>query len=92
MRWRGESAFSRPVRWLCALHGECVVPFAWGGVVAGGTTRLLRNAAVPELQVCAASGSTGYGVQSVWRAVALRFYCHSFSHFLAFMFQGDNLP
>ncbi len=51
MRWRGETAFSRPVRWLLALHGQTVVPAAWAGLRAGAATRLLRNADQPEAQV-----------------------------------------
>ncbi len=52
MRWRGDTAFSRPVRWLLALHGPTVVPFVWGGLQAGNTTRLLRNATPNEATVC----------------------------------------
>ena len=35
MRWRGDAAYSRPLRWLVALHGGEVVPFVYGGLVAG---------------------------------------------------------
>ncbi len=43
MRWNGSrEAFSRPVRWLVALHGEAVVPFAYAELVAGRETRGLR--------------------------------------------------
>ena len=43
MRWGaqeegGEQAFARPVRWLCALHGEEVIDFTLFGVRAGRTT------------------------------------------------------
>ena len=40
MRWdRSGVAFSRPLRWLLCLHGATVVPFAFGHVVSGRTTR-----------------------------------------------------
>ncbi len=32
MRWRGEAAFSRPLRWLVAMHGATVLPFVYGGL------------------------------------------------------------
>jgi glycyl-tRNA synthetase len=53
MRWDGfGTAYSRPMRWLLALHGATPIPFAYGGLQAAATTRVLRNAAQPELQVC----------------------------------------
>eukprot|EP00192_Tetraselmis_astigmatica_P002230 CAMPEP_0117679166 /NCGR_PEP_ID=MMETSP0804-20121206/17675_1 /TAXON_ID=1074897 /ORGANISM="Tetraselmis astigmatica, Strain CCMP880" /LENGTH=1066 /DNA_ID=CAMNT_0005488581 /DNA_START=94 /DNA_END=3295 /DNA_ORIENTATION=- len=55
MRWNGSLAFSRPVRWLLALHGACVVPVAMGPLAAGATTRLLRGAISPEQQVASAA-------------------------------------
>jgi glycyl-tRNA synthetase len=43
MRWDGNGVvFSRPIRWLLALHGEHVVPFEYAGLRAGRTTRGLR--------------------------------------------------
>jgi glycyl-tRNA synthetase len=43
MRWNSSNvSFSRPVRWLLALHGEQVVPFEFAGLRAGDTTRGLR--------------------------------------------------
>ena len=43
MRWEvpeegGEYAFARPVRWLCALHGEEVIDFKLFGVHSGRVT------------------------------------------------------
>ncbi len=35
-------AFSRPVRWLLALHGETVIPFEFAGLKAANITRGLR--------------------------------------------------
>ncbi len=43
MRWNASGvSFSRPIRWLLALHGRHVVPVEYAGVRAGRTTRLLR--------------------------------------------------
>jgi len=40
MRWNSSNiAFSRPVRWLVALYGDQVVPFAWAGVSSGKLSR-----------------------------------------------------
>ena len=46
MRWNGKAAFSRPLRWLLALHGSTVLPFVYAGLRAGGRTRLLRTSTV----------------------------------------------
>ncbi|GLC37301.1 hypothetical protein PLESTB_001138600 [Pleodorina starrii] len=55
MRWNGHgAAFSRPMRWLLALHGDVVLPFVYGGLQAGSSTRVLRNAPSPELPVSSA--------------------------------------
>jgi glycyl-tRNA synthetase len=52
MRWRpsfeGESdgaatvSFSRPIRWLVAMHAGMVVPFRYAGLISGRGTRGLR--------------------------------------------------
>lgn len=43
MRWNSPKlAFSRPIRWLVALHGRQVIPFEYAGLTAGNTTRGLR--------------------------------------------------
>jgi glycyl-tRNA synthetase len=43
MRWNESGvAFSRPIRWLLALFGEEVVPFAYVGLSSGRQTRGLR--------------------------------------------------
>ena len=40
MRWGYRDVrFSRPIRWLVALWGEAVIPFAYAGLVAGRTSR-----------------------------------------------------
>ena len=39
-RWGAFSeSFSRPVRWLLAMHGQRVIPFEYAGLKAGNTTR-----------------------------------------------------
>jgi glycyl-tRNA synthetase len=43
MRWTDTAvAFSRPIRWIVALFGETVIPFAYAGVVSGNVTKGLR--------------------------------------------------
>jgi len=43
MRWNESGvAFSRPIRWFLALHGEAVVPFAYAGYQAGRKSQGLR--------------------------------------------------
>jgi len=46
MRWNlSDVTFSRPVRWLLALHGARSVPFEFAGLQSGNSTRGLRRAA-----------------------------------------------
>uniref|UniRef100_A0A061RBF6 glycine--tRNA ligase n=2 Tax=Tetraselmis sp. GSL018 TaxID=582737 RepID=A0A061RBF6_9CHLO len=59
MRWNGGLAFSRPVRWLLALHGACPLPAAVGPLTGGSTTRVLRGAETPELAVRDAAAYAG---------------------------------
>ena len=43
MRWNESGvAFSRPIRWFLALHGEALVPFEFAGYQAGRQSRGLR--------------------------------------------------
>ena len=51
MRWRGSTAYSRPLRWLMALHGSTALPFTYAGMTATDVTRLLRNSQHPICQV-----------------------------------------
>lgn len=44
MRWRPDAAYSRPLRWLLALHGATVLPFSFAGLQAGA---LALRAATP---------------------------------------------
>jgi glycyl-tRNA synthetase len=52
MRWESTgTTFSRPIRWLLAIHGEHVVSFEYGGLRSGRTTRGLRRSGKIELQI-----------------------------------------
>jgi glycyl-tRNA synthetase len=52
MRWNASGiAFSRPIRWLTALFGETVIPFAYAGIASGSVTRGLRPYNSPEIPV-----------------------------------------
>ncbi|MDA0242712.1 MAG: glycine--tRNA ligase subunit beta [Chloroflexi bacterium] len=50
MRWNGTNiSYSRPLRWLVALYGPDVVPFAYAGVASGRLSRGLRPAGSPAI-------------------------------------------
>jgi glycyl-tRNA synthetase len=52
MRWNDPAlSFTRPVRWLLALRGDEVVPFAVSALAAGRETRVHRKAASPVVTV-----------------------------------------
>ncbi len=52
MRWDGNSInFSRPIRWLLAIHGEEPVPFRYAGLTSGQRTRGLRYQEPAEIKV-----------------------------------------
>lgn len=43
MRWNASgTAFSRPIRWLLALHGKYQLKFEYAGIESNRTTRLMR--------------------------------------------------
>ena len=83
MRWRPHSAaaFSRPLRWITALHGSAVVPFAFCGLASGRTSRLMRGHADAELASAAGyeSALEGVGIvvdvaqrrEAIWRGVCV---------------------
>ena len=55
MRWNASGvSFSRPIRWLVAMLGEAIVPFAYAGVASGRVSRGIRPAGSPALVVPAA--------------------------------------
>ncbi|KAI9181544.1 hypothetical protein LWI28_016017 [Acer negundo] len=43
MRWNSQVMFSRPIRWIMALHGNVVVPFTFAGILSGNLSYGLRN-------------------------------------------------
>jgi glycyl-tRNA synthetase len=52
MRWNETNvAFSRPIRWLLALHGSSVIPFQFAGLTAGASTRGLRFSDPEDMRV-----------------------------------------
>ena len=61
MRWEPHSdfAFSRPLRWLLALHGAAAVPIAIGSLSSGTGTRLLRTSSPPTAAVASAGEYAG---------------------------------
>jgi len=55
MRWNESGvAFSRPLRWLVALLGDRLIPFAFAGVPSGRVTRGIRPEGSPAITVDAA--------------------------------------
>ena len=60
MRWNSSTAFSRPVRWLLALHGSTVLPFSFAGLQAGGSNShvsdilSVMHQSVSKVLLCAA--------------------------------------
>ncbi len=56
MRWNATNiSYSRPLRWLLALHGPAVVPFTYAGLHSGRTTYGLRPFGAPALVVASAA-------------------------------------
>ena len=56
MRWNETGvAFSRPIRWLLALHGEHVIPFEYAGLHSGNVTRGPRPLGSPERAIARAA-------------------------------------
>eukprot|EP00898_Chlorokybus_atmophyticus_P000855 jgi/Chlat1/1770/Chrsp134S00111 len=51
MRWTSEAAYSRPLRWLVALHGDMLLDFQYALVRSNNGSRVLRNAEQPVVQV-----------------------------------------
>ncbi len=63
MRWRPAGtapAFSRPVRWLAAMIDAQALPFEWGGLQAGSTSRALRSDAAPGGEVIEIGAADSY--------------------------------
>lgn len=67
MRWLPSSetagkdnsvTFSRPLRWLVALLGDMVIPFAYAGLVAGNLSLGLRPYGSPQIVIASAQAYT----------------------------------
>ncbi|KAH6789612.1 glycine-tRNA ligase [Perilla frutescens var. frutescens] len=58
MRWNSEVMFSRPIRWILALHGDLVVPFMFAGVLSGDVSHGLRNTPSATIRVGSAESYT----------------------------------
>nr|XP_043624366.1 glycine--tRNA ligase, chloroplastic/mitochondrial 2 isoform X2 [Erigeron canadensis] len=59
MRWNSEVLFSRPIRWILALHGNAVVPFAFAGTLSGNKSHGLRNTTSATVTVDSAESYAG---------------------------------
>jgi glycyl-tRNA synthetase len=56
MRWGDPTlSFSRPIRWLLALLGDQPLPVTVSALTSRTTTRVLRTAAQPEVEVSSAN-------------------------------------
>ncbi|MDT8306875.1 MAG: glycine--tRNA ligase subunit beta [Anaerolineae bacterium] len=52
MRWNQTNiAYSRPLRWIVALHGRAVVPFHYAGVTSGRISHGLRPMGSPAIAI-----------------------------------------
>ena len=55
MRWNDpQLSFTRPIRWLTALWGDQIVPVTAGSMAAGRSTRVLRVADQPVVEIASA--------------------------------------
>ncbi|KAJ4847612.1 Glycine--tRNA ligase, chloroplastic/mitochondrial 2 [Turnera subulata] len=59
MRWNSQVMFSRPIRWIMALHGDVVVPFTFAGVLSGNVSYGLRNTPLATVRVESAESYAG---------------------------------
>ncbi|RZC69221.1 hypothetical protein C5167_032320 [Papaver somniferum] len=59
MRWSTQIMFSRPIRWILALHGDAVVPFTFAGVLSGSLSYGLRNTPSATIEVEKAEAYVG---------------------------------
>ncbi|XP_021806698.1 glycine--tRNA ligase, chloroplastic/mitochondrial 2 isoform X1 [Prunus avium] len=59
MRWNSQVMFSRPIRWILALHGDVVVPFTFAEVLSGNLSYGLRNTSSATVVVESAESYAG---------------------------------
>ncbi|XP_039134107.1 LOW QUALITY PROTEIN: glycine--tRNA ligase, chloroplastic/mitochondrial 2 [Dioscorea cayenensis subsp. rotundata] len=64
MRWNSKFTFSRPIRWILALHGDNIVPFVFAGVISGRLSCGLRNSASAVFEVESAETHSNYLVKT----------------------------
>ncbi|KAJ4727275.1 Glycine--tRNA ligase, chloroplastic/mitochondrial 2 [Melia azedarach] len=60
MRWNSQVMFSRPIRWIMAIHGDAVVPFMFAGILSGKLSYGLRN--TPSAMVMVQNAESYAGV------------------------------
>ncbi|KAH9300591.1 hypothetical protein KI387_012174, partial [Taxus chinensis] len=54
MQWNTKTYFSRPIRWILALHGNVVVPFTYAGILSGQLSCGLRMSSSAIIEVACA--------------------------------------
>lgn len=59
MRWNSQLMFSRPIRWIVALHGDVVVPFMFAGILSGNLSYVLRDTPSATVKVQNAESYAG---------------------------------
>ncbi|KAI3845045.1 hypothetical protein MKX03_021533 [Papaver bracteatum] len=59
MQWSTQIMFSRPIRWILALHGDAAVPFTFAGVLSGSLSYGLRNTPSATIEVEKAESYVG---------------------------------
>jgi glycyl-tRNA synthetase len=56
MRWHSDGiAHPRPLRWIVALFGDCVIPFTYARAMSGRTSYGLRPDRSPDIEIASAS-------------------------------------
>ncbi|KAL5223870.1 hypothetical protein ABZP36_010509 [Zizania latifolia] len=51
MRWNSNIVFSRPIRWILALHGDFIVPFCFASISSGNQSCGLRSSTMANFKV-----------------------------------------
>ncbi|GMH40665.1 hypothetical protein BSKO_08569 [Bryopsis sp. KO-2023] len=54
MRWNSNVTWSRPLRWLVAMHGVTEIPLEFAGMTAGSSSCLLRGGSPGEVRLASA--------------------------------------
>ncbi|PNX87765.1 glycine-tRNA ligase 2 chloroplastic/mitochondrial-like, partial [Trifolium pratense] len=75
MRWNSQVMFSRPIRWILALHGDVVVSFIFASVtrtVSLSLEMILKAESLPENSICFLffnGGNSSCGLRNTTSAV-----------------------